>query len=126
MELILKRIAKRDTYTIGKLYINGKYACDTLEDTDRGLTQDMSLEKIKKLKVYGETAIPTGKYQVIWSYSAKFKRGLPLLLNVPGYEGVRLHNGNTPAHTLGCPLLGENKVVGQVINSIATCNRILP
>lgn len=126
MEILLKRVAKRETYTIGKLYINNEYQCDTLEDTDRGLTQDMPLDKIKAIKVYSQTAIPTGRYQVIWSYSNKFKRSLPLLLNVPGFEGIRIHNGNTPAHTSGCPLLGENKVVGQVINSIATCNRILP
>lgn len=126
MEIKLKRIAKRQKYTIGKLYINDKYVCDTLEDTDRGLNKDMPLNEIKSKKVYGETAIPTGKYQVVWTYSNKFKRSLPLLLNVPGFEGIRMHNGNTAAHTQGCPLLGENKVVGKVINSIATCNRVLP
>ena len=126
MEIKLKRIAKKPKYTIGKLYIDGKYVCDTLEDTDRGLTKNMPLEEIKKKKVYGETAIPTGKYQVVWTYSAKFKRNLPLLLNVPGYEGIHIHNGNTAANTYGCPLLGQNKVVGQVINSIATCNKVLP
>lgn len=126
MELLLKRIAKRDTYTIGKLYIDGKYACDTLEDKDRGLKQDMPLEEIKKIKVFGETAIPTGKYQVAFTYSPKYKRVMPLLLDVPGYQGIRIHSGNTQADTQGCLLLGENKVVGKVINSKATCNRIFP
>lgn len=99
MEIKLKRIAKRPKYTIGKLYINDKYVCDTLEDTDRGLNKDMPLNEIKSKKVHGETAIPTGRYQVVWTYSNKFKRSLPLLLNVPGFEGIRLHNGNTAAHT---------------------------
>jgi len=106
MELILNRIAKKDTYTIGKLYINGTYLCDTLEDKDRGLTKDMSVSEIQKKKVYGETAIPTGKYQVIMSYSNKFKKVLPLVLNVPGYSGIRFHSGNTANDSLGCILVG--------------------
>lgn len=126
MELKIKRVAKRDTYTIGKFYIDGKYECDTLEDKDRGLTQKMSQDEIKKIKVYAQTAIPTGRYEVTWTYSPKFKKMLPLINNVPGFLGIRIHNGNTAAHTNGCPLLGENKVVGKVINSISTCNRILP
>lgn len=126
MELKIKRVAKRDTYTIGKFYIDGKYECDTLEDKDRDLTQKMSQDEIKKIKVYAQTAIPTGRYEVTWTYSPKFKKMLPLINNVPGFLGIRIHNGNTAAHTNGCPLLGENKVVGKVINSISTCNRILP
>ena len=126
MEIKVRRIAKRDTYTIGKLYINGTYECDTLEDKDRGLTKFMKLEDIKSKKVYGKTAIPTGKYQVIWSYSAKFKKSLPLLLNVPSYEGIRIHSGNTDADTLGCILLGENKAIGKVLNSRIVCDKVLP
>ena len=64
MKLLLKRIARRDKYTIGKLYIDGKYECDTVEDKDRGLTQNMSLEEIKKIKIPNETAIPTGTYKI--------------------------------------------------------------
>lgn len=124
MELILNRIAKKDTYTIGKLYINGTYLCDTLEDKDRGLTKDMSVSEIQKKKVYGETAIPTGKYQVIMSYSNKFKKVLPLVLNVPGYSGIRFHSGNTANDSLGCILVGQNKVVGKVINSRDTMNKL--
>ena len=126
MEIRLKRIAKRDSYTIGRLIIDGKYCCDTLEDKDRGLTKNMGLSEIKNKKVYGQTAIPAGRYQIIWSYSAKFKKSLPLLLNVPGYEGIRIHSGNTNSDTYGCILLGENKEVGKVLNSAATCNKILP
>lgn len=123
MDILLKRIARKSKYTIGKLYINGEYFCDTLEDTDRGLKQDMGLDEIKKIKVHSETAIPEGKYKIAWTYSQKYKRNMPLLLNVPGYEGIRIHSGNVPAHTQGCILLGQNKVVGQVINSKATCDK---
>lgn len=117
MELTLKRIAKKDTYTIGKLYVDDEYFCDTLEDKDRGLTFDMPLEDIKKVKVYGQTAIPTGRYQVVMNMSTRFKKVMPLLLNVPGFDGIRIHSGNTAADTQGCILLGQNKVVGKVINS---------
>lgn len=126
MEILLRRIARKETYTIGKLYIDGKYVCDTLEDKDRGLKQTMPLEEIKQKKVYSQTAIPEGKYQVVWTYSNKFKKCLPLLLNVPGYEGIRIHSGNTENDTSGCLLLGQNKVVGKVINSVITCNKVLP
>lgn len=126
MEILLKRVARKTEYTIGKLYIDGVYQCDVLEDTDRGLTKDMPLDELKKKKVYGKTAIPTGKYQVAWTYSNKFKKALPLIMNVPGYEGIRIHSGNVPADTYGCLLLGENKIVGKVINSIKTCNIVLP
>lgn len=117
MELLLKRIAKKDTYTIGKLYINGDYFCDTLEDKDRGLKQSDSLSYIQKIKVQEETAIPSGKYEIIVNYSPKFKRNLPRLLNVPGFSGILIHRGNTSKDTAGCILIGENKVVGKVINS---------
>ena len=74
MEILVKRIAKKSKYTIGKMYIDGQYICDTLEDTDRGLNQNMSLEEIKNKKVYGETAVPTGTYKVdMNTVSPKFK-----------------------------------------------------
>ena len=78
MKIVLKRIAKRDSYTIGRLYIDGVKFCDTLEDKDRGLTQSMSVEDIKSKKVYGKTAIPTGTYTVSFNYSNKFRKQLPL------------------------------------------------
>lgn len=127
MKLTLKRIAKKQNYTIGKLYIDNQYFCDTLEDTDRGLKSSMSLEEIQKKKVYGETAIPTGVYQVLintispkfhnTTWAKQFKGIVPRLVNVKGYDGVLIHPGNTPKDTFGCILVGENKVVGQVINS---------
>ena len=109
MNITLNRIAKKAKYTIGKLYINDQYFCDTLEDTDRGLTQSMTEQQIGSKKVYGETAIPTGTYRIIISYSNKFKKQMPLLLNVPGFAGIRIHSGNTEKDSLGCILVGKNK-----------------
>ena len=132
MRLTVKRIAKRDGYTIGRLYIddNPKPFCDTLEDTERGLEQAMPLDMIRRTKVPGETAIPVGTYELSMrhispKYSKKkafaFTGGvMPRLLNVPGYEGVLIHSGNTAADSEGCILVGENKAVGKVLNSMAT------
>ena len=120
MEIVVVRFHKKEKYTIGKMYINGTYFCDTLEDTDRGLTQEMNLDIIDKTKVYGKTAIPTGRYRVELTKSKKFGRVLPLLYNVKGFEGIRIHRGNTDEDTLGCILVGQNKAVGKVINSAMT------
>ena len=135
MEILVRRIAKRPTYTIGRMYIDGKYVCDTLEDTDRGLKQSMSLEEIKKKKIYGKTAIPTGTYKVAMNVvSPKFKNRtwakpyggkLPRLLDVPGYEGVLIHPGNVANETYGCILPGINSVVGKVMNSQATFKKVM-
>ena len=124
MNIILNRIAKKAKYTIGKLYINDQCFCDTLEDTDRGLTQSMTEQQIKSKKVYGETAIPTGTYKVIISYSNKFKKQMPLLLNVPGFAGIRIHSGNTEKDSLGCILVGKNKAVGKVLESRDTYSKL--
>lgn len=135
MEILVRRIAKRPTYTIGRMYIDGEYVCDTLEDTDRGLKQSMPLEEIKKKKIYGKTAIPTGTYKVTMNVvSPKFKNKtwakpyggkLPRLLDVPGYEGVLIHPGNTADSTNGCVLTGINSVVGKVMNSQATFKKVM-
>ena len=125
MEIRVKRIARKDGYTIGQMSLNGDYFCDTLEDTDRGLKDTMQVNEILAKKRKGVTAIPTGKYDVILTFSPKFKRVLPLLLNVPGYQYIRVHHGNLPSSTDGCLLVGENKVKGQVINSRATLERLM-
>jgi hypothetical protein len=117
MKLTLKRIAKKEAYTIGKLYIDGVYFCDTLEDKDRDLHEFMALPEIKKRKVMHKTAIPKGRYKVIVNMSPSKKRLLPRLLNVPGFEGILIHRGNDDGDSSGCILVGENKVVGKVINS---------
>lgn len=118
MELLVKRVALKEKYTIGRLYVNGEYFCDTLEDT------------VREEKIYGKTAIPYGTYKITMDVvSPKFKDRswaqpydgkLPRLIDVPNYEGVLIHVGNTAADTSGCLLVGQNKAVGQVINSTQT------
>lgn len=130
MDLLLKRIARRSTYTIGKLYIDGTYFCDTIEDCDRGLDQSFPVGINNKKKIRGKTAIPTGRYQVTLGYQSPrfskkkqydFCKGyLPRLLNVPAFEGVLIHIGNTAEDSEGCILVGKNKVVGKVVESTAT------
>lgn len=124
MKLELVRIAFRDTYTIGKLYIDGVWFCDTIEDTDRGLDNSMSVDEILKKKIKGETAIPTGVYKIEITYSPKYKRMMPLLIGVKGYSGVRIHSGNTSKDTEGCLLVGRNTKVGMVTDSRNTYQRL--
>lgn len=124
MKIDIWRKYRKNGYTIGKLSINGKSICDTLEDTDRGLTQDMSADAIKAKKVYGKTAIPTGTYEVTMSYSNRFKKVMPLLLDVKGFEGIRIHSGNIPEDTEGCILCGKNTEVGKVLNSRTYTNLV--
>lgn len=125
MEIKVNRIARKGGYTIGRLFINNEYFCDTLEDTDRGLKDTMQVDEILAKKVKAQTAIPTGKYDVILTFSPKFKRVLPLLLNVKGYEYIRIHHGNFPSSTDGCLLVGENKIKGQIVNSRATLEKLM-
>lgn len=109
MKLKIERVYLRSDYTIGRLYIDRKYFCDTLEDQVRNMTEEK--------KVSGKTAIPAGTYEVIVNISPKFRRKLPRLLNVPGFNGILIHRGNTAEDTSGCILVGENKEKGKVINS---------
>lgn len=132
MKITLTRIAKKPTYTIGKLYVDGKYFCDTIEDKDRGLTQDTPLYKIKSTKIMHKTAIPSGTYKVTLNViSPKYSKKefyikyanagrVPRLIDVPGFEGVLIHCGNTADDSSGCILVGKNKVVGKVIESKET------
>ena len=118
MEIRIKRSPAEsgEGYTHGRLSTDeGGFLCWTLEDTDRGLTQDMTLEQIRRRKVYGQTAIPTGRYRIYMRISPKLKDRIyakpyggkfPVLINVPGYSGVMIHPGNTPDDTLGCILPG--------------------
>lgn len=135
MKLLLKRIAKKANYTIGKLYIDGKYFCDTLEDTDRGLKQSMTLKEINNLKVYGKTAIPLGIYAIDLntvspkfksrSWTIPYKGKIPRLVDVNGFSGVLIHPGNSAADSIGCILVGKNKIVGKVIDSVNTFNKLM-
>lgn len=131
MELVLKRIAKRDGYTIGKLYIRRRvvdeylpatedtYLCDTLEPTWRDIGRGRPGQKIE-----GKTAIPEGRYPVVITFSPKFGKWLPILLGVPMFKGIRIHAGNTPNDTEGCILVGLNTQRGRLTNSLFMLNRL--
>lgn len=125
MEIKLHRKYRKSNYTIGQLFINNKYFSDCLEDPDRGLKDSMSLEEIRRIKVFGSTCIPYGTYKVTITYSPKFKKNLPLINNVKGFDGIRIHSGNTSSDTQGCILLGFNKVKGKVINSKDTIDKFI-
>jgi len=111
MELKLTRLRdpqyKFPDRTIGRLFIDGVKYCNTLEDVERFPTKWDSLKQLLGLKVYGATAIPTGRYEVTVRYSGRFKRMLPALNNVPEYTGILIHSGNKPEDTLGCILVGK-------------------
>lgn len=128
MELVIDRKWKKQSYTISNLTIDGKWFCNVLEDTDRGLDDSMSIAKIKELKKPSITAIPRGTYDITLDVvSPKFCNNsfykqvcdgkLPRLLHVKGFEGILIHAGNTDKDSAGCLLVGQNKVKGQVINS---------
>ena len=126
MRILLQRHALKAGYTIGRMEINGRYFCDTLEDTDRGLRESMTEDEIAALKVKGATAIPIGTYRIdMQTRSPRFDRVLPRLLRVKGYDGVLIHSGNTAADTEGCILVGENRERGKVLNSRATLEHLL-
>lgn len=118
MELRVKRVALKSDYTIGRLYVNGEFFSDTLEDA------------VRDTKIYGKTAIPCGTYKITMDVvSPKFKDRswakpydgkLPRLIDVPNYEGVLIHVGNTAEDTSGCLLVGQNRAVGQLVNSTQT------
>lgn len=105
MKIKVDRIYKGESYTIGKMYLNGEYFCDTLEDA------------IRPVKIPNETAIPAGTYKVEVTYSPRFKRNLPLLIDVPNYTGIRIHNGSNKDHTSGCILVGFNTAKGKLTDS---------
>lgn len=124
MRLILKRVAPRPSYTIGRLYVDGAYLCDTLEDTVRP----------RGVKVYARTAIPEGEYRVRMDVRSprfgsrpqyrKYGGRLPRLVGVPGFEGILIHPGNSAEDTAGCILVGENKQVGRLIHSLITFDKL--
>ena len=137
MELTLKRIALRSEYTIGKLYVDGEYVADTIEDTVRDLDKDGKFAN-GEVKIPGKTAIPYGRYEVTmkvrspkysnftkYSWAKKYDGYLPRLLNVYQFDGVLMHVGNSALDSEGCIIVGENKVVGKVINSVNTFRRLM-
>lgn len=128
MKITVDRKYKKELYTISNLYVDGTWFCNVIEDTDRKLKQTDSLAHIQKVKVASSTAIPSGTYKVTLdvvspkfskkSYYMNFCKGkLPRLCNVPGFEGILIHRGNTEKDSAGCLIVGYNKVKGKVVNS---------
>ena len=138
MVITVERIYSCQTYTIGKLYINGEYFCDTIEDTDRGLDDSMTIEEIKNKKIYSETAIPCGTYNLTmnvkspkysnfdkYKWAKPYDGYLPRIENVKGFEGVLIHVGNTANNSSGCILVGKNTIKGQVTSSTLTFQKLM-
>jgi len=123
MEIRIDRAWKKRDYTISRVFIDGKRFgdgrkwCNALEDTDRGLTSDMSVDEVLAVKIKGQTAIPTGRYLIDMTYSPKFKKIMPHVCAVKGFTGVRLHSGNSNEDTDGCILFGVNDKIGWISNS---------
>lgn len=135
MEIVIDRKYKKQSYTIGKLFINGQFFSNTLEDADRGLDDSMSLSKILELKKPSITAIPKGTYKITLDvvsprfgfqpfYKEVCNGKLPRLLNVKGFEGVLIHCGNTAQDSSGCILVGTNSEKGKVCNSKDTFKKL--
>jgi len=116
-EITLHRRYLRTDYTIGTMSVNGVYLCETVEDRVRDFNKDGDLLDTDEEKVYGKTAIPFGRYRITVNMSPKFKRELPIILEVPHFTGIRIHEGRSAANSEGCIILGENKIKGGVINS---------
>lgn len=149
-ELLVDRTFKGPKYTIGHLYIGcqhkdgkttgGTRFCDTIEDPDRGLTQDLPLAVIKAKKVYGQTAIPRGRYRIRMDvpsptyqkkaqtdfYYKEFCNNMPRLEKVPGFDGVLIHPGTDQDSTMGCLIVGVNSQVGKVLQSRTTFKSLFP
>mgnify|MGYP003301032405 CR=1 FL=1 len=128
MKIVVDRKWKKSEYTIGRLYIDGEFFCNTLEDPDRGLDEKMDIREIRAKKIPNQTAIPTGTYNITLDVkSPKFSTYnfydevcdgyLPRLLNVPGFDGILIHVGSNASHSSGCILVGNNTVKGGLTNS---------
>ena len=135
MKILIDRKWPKDTYTIGRLYVNGTYFCNTLEDRDRGLDNRMTESQINRKKVYGETAIPKGtyamdmntvspKYKAVAWYEKLCGGRMPRLQNVPGFSGILVHPGSTALDTKGCILVGRNTEVGKLTQSRDTFQQL--
>ncbi|MFR5893209.1 MAG: DUF5675 family protein [Phocaeicola massiliensis] len=123
MKLRLERLWPKKDYTVGRLYVDDRLFCNTLEDRIVDKNKNGVFDGDEK-KVYGESAIPYGTYKIIYNWSPKFGRNLPRLLNVPHFEGILIHPGNTAADSAGCILVGQNTEVGRLTNSRYTSDEL--
>lgn len=134
MIVTIERKYKKSTYTIGNLYIDGNYVCNTLEDTDRGLNDTMLYKEIQSQKVKGSTAIPKGIYPISMdivsptfknrSWAKPYNGKIPRIMGVRGFSGILIHPGNTEADTEGCILIGYNTVKGALTDSVDCFHKI--
>lgn len=124
MEIKVLRKIYTGTSTIGELSIDGKFFCYTLEDVCRDVNRN-GIKDAEEIKEHGKTAIWAGRYEVILNVSNRFKVLMPLLLNVPHFAGIRIHNGNTAEHTEGCILVGDSKSANFIGNSKVTFARLM-
>lgn len=128
MDLEVRRKTFTDKSTIGELFINGSFFCYTLEDVDRGLIKTQPITEIAQKKLFGITAIPYGKYDLAMTFSNRFKQYMPQVLNVPCFEGIRIHSGNKAEDTEGCLLVGKTKAenfVGESRNAFNELMKVL-
>lgn len=116
MELILERKYIKAEYTVGRLYVNGEFFCDTLEDRVADVNRNGKFDGLER-KVPGNTAIPYGTYRIFYGWSPKFGRNMPRLLNVTAFDGILIHPGNHAKETTGCILVGRNTQVGRLTQS---------
>lgn len=123
MELRVERLWPRENYTVGRLYVNNEFFSNTLEDKIIDKDKSGAFDNGEK-KVYGESAIPYGKYKVIYNWSPKFGRNLPRLLDVPHFEGILIHSGNTARDSAGCILVGKNTSKGMLSESRYTSDKL--
>lgn len=125
--MTLKVIRKifTDESCIGELHLNGSFFCYTLEDKDRDLIQTQPITEIAQKKLFGKTAIPYGKYDLALTFSNRFQKYMPQVLNVPCFEGIRIHPGNTALDTLGCLIVGMNKGENIVTDSRTAYNALM-
>lgn len=117
LHILITRNWRKTDYTVGRLYVNGKQLCNSIEDTDRRLFQGQPLSEILKIKVKGKTAIPTGTYRIRVTESPKFKRPLIEVVDVPGFSGIRIHALNSAEQSEGCIGPGLNTAPGRVTDS---------
>lgn len=123
MELRVERLWPKENYTVGRLYVNNEFFSNTLEDKIIDKDKSGAFDNGEK-KVYGESAIPYGKYKVVYNYSPKFGRNLPRLLDVPHFEGILIHPGNTAKDSFGCILVGKNTSKGMLSESRYTSDKL--